>query len=732
VAGGHRQGEQVGLTDVDVYDPVANTWTHAAGGFPPGTGFTLSGSIRTGGAPPGLTGRPGPSAGGGTGSSYDAYIWATSSSGWDGSTVAQVTDGAGSYSISGIPPGDSITLNAYLVDPQKPAENALLSGMDTGALGPINVDTTQDVEFPDMVLFETAHLSVNIPAGWRIWDLFGRPYKSRPGYPFLRSEDGLGRTVDPVNLELFYYHPFLPNQQDAAAGASSVTPEYCEVTLHALEDLTPAPPPMTLLTPPRSLAPGLNQCTPRGGTSPQLEGAAIYKPGGGAAAPGAVAMGDVNGDQVPDLVVANGAESSVQFLFGNGDGTFTPAGSIVVAGTPTGLALAALHGEPNLSLVVAVRNPTTPQVQIFRGDGQGGFPPNGSFPVGMDPYGVAIGDLSSDGLPDIVVSSTGTQTLSILTARNTGGFNNPITFNLSCPQPHGLVAAKLDTDNLFDVAVACSGTGPNYDNRVQLYRGQSTSPYLVATPTPLNGPGLSGPHALVAADVNGDTWLDLAASNSSGVPITLWRNTGTGGFQTFVGVGSGAVLAQGIAAADVNNDTRVDLICANTAADQVLAFRNDGGGTFTTSPQVIGTPRGPLGLAAGDLNGDGRADVVASCTAANALEVLLQTRPLSTVPEGAYTFTIPAGAGVVQLTRGPELQGMDWQYLAPVGAAQTSVSIALPLTSALALPPPAPAGQIVGWGVQAYKTAADVNNIRFGTVRSSDQLQSGASLYIRQ
>ena len=47
------------------------------------------------------------------------------------------------------------------------------------------------------------------------------------------------------------------------------------------------------------------------------------------------------------------------------------------------------------------------------------------------------------------------------------------------------------------------------------------------------------------------------------------------------------------------------------------------------------------------------------------------SRPLSSSVEGAYTFTIPPGAGAVQLTRGPELQWMDWQYLLPVSAAAT-------------------------------------------------------------
>jgi len=273
---------------------------------------------------------------------------------------------------------------------------------------------------------------------------------------------------------------------------------------------------------------------------------------------------------------------------------------------------------------------------------------------------------------------------------------------------------------------------------VQIYRGLSAAPWINSNPGPtLNGPGSSGPFSLVAVDVDGNTFMDLAVANTSGPALTVFKNNGTGTFQGPQSFGPGLTSgAMGLAAGDMNADGKVDLVLANTGADQVLVFRNDAAGMGAYSlAQTLGTPKGPQGLAAADLNGDGRSDVVAPCATAGAVEVLMQARPLSTQLEGAYQFQVPAGTNAVQLTRGPELQGADWQYITTVPMGATSLSITLPQTSTLSPPPlgSSPPGQVVGWSVQAFTSStADLNNFRFGLLRADTQTQSGASLYVRQ
>src|SRR5207253_7449518 len=62
--------------------------------------------------------------------------------------------------------------------------------------------------------------------------------------------------------------------------------------------------------------------------------------------PDSVAVGDFNGDGLPDLAVANFISNTVSVLLGNGDGTFQPARTLTVnkAGTGSGTVTASPPG----------------------------------------------------------------------------------------------------------------------------------------------------------------------------------------------------------------------------------------------------------------------------------------------------------------------------------------------------------------------------------------------------
>ena len=67
--------------------------------------------------------------------------------------------------------------------------------------------------------------------------------------------------------------------------------------------------------------------------------------------PDSIAVGDVNGDGIADIVVANRRGLSVSVLFGKGDGTFQPAMNSSTPSEPGFLNLGDFDGDGRLDLL---------------------------------------------------------------------------------------------------------------------------------------------------------------------------------------------------------------------------------------------------------------------------------------------------------------------------------------------------------------------------------------------
>ena len=72
--------------------------------------------------------------------------------------------------------------------------------------------------------------------------------------------------------------------------------------------------------------------------------------------PRSVAIGDLDGDGVPDLVTANSHSDDVSVLIGNGNGTYASHVTYGVGNSPRSVAIGDLDGDGVPDLVVANRN----------------------------------------------------------------------------------------------------------------------------------------------------------------------------------------------------------------------------------------------------------------------------------------------------------------------------------------------------------------------------------------
>jgi len=111
----------------------------------------------------------------------------------------------------------------------------------------------------------------------------------------------------------------------------------------------------------------------------------------------ALTLGDVNRDGRIDILVANRTPSNtVGVLLGNGDGTFQPAVPTSVLPSVGQLAVTDFNRDGKLDVVVSTGS-------LLLGNGDGTF----QLPINLEDagYGIAVGDFNHDGRPDIVIGN---------------------------------------------------------------------------------------------------------------------------------------------------------------------------------------------------------------------------------------------------------------------------------------------------------------------------------------
>ena len=355
--------------------------------------------------------------------------------------------------------------------------------------------------------------------------------------------------------------------------------------------------------------------------------------------PSQVVMADVNNDGKPDLVVSDALDNTVSVLLGNGDGTFQSprqfqVGALLPEGTVTlpevgtfrrGLAVADLNGDHNLDLVVT--NPSSGDVSVLLGRGDGTFQPQRRFDATSSPNAVAVADFNGDGVPDLAVLATtgGTATLAILLGRGDGTFQpeqlwpTPL---INVNSTDDLQAADLNGDGRFDLLLTGGASQQDY---VYLGNGDGTFRNI--------GSVIGAGPSVVVADLNGDGIPDLVNANfyNSTVSYALGNGDGRFGPSQTVTVGE-APLA--VAVADVGSQITLpdgstalgppdgvpDLIVADSGVtlgvfagppEVVVLPGVSEGGAFAGfgAPERIASGLLPQSLAVGDVNGDGTPDV---------------------------------------------------------------------------------------------------------------------------
>jgi hypothetical protein len=333
-----------------------------------------------------------------------------------------------------------------------------------------------------------------------------------------------------------------------------------------------------------------------------------------------VALGDLNNDGRPDLIVASGQNSIVTILLGQGDGRFLPGprGAFEVAEKPHELALGDVNGDKNLDLALADHD--SYNVVLLFGTGKGAFVSAPSSPVAMKSgrqphtHGLGIADFNGDGHADLVtVNSDNDNDVAVALGNGRGGFTpapgSPFSVGRS---PYPFAIGDLDSDGTTDIVVTSTGLGPRgappYNDGLTALFGNGRGGFRRA-----QIPVKTGRTWFVAiADVNHDKKPDLVTTHTEDRRLSVLLGDGRGTFAETAGspfdLGSNAWHMQLI---DLNRDTHADVIAAADTAVRVML--GDGRGGFAQGPaSPFPTGKGTWRLAVGDVNADRRVDVATS------------------------------------------------------------------------------------------------------------------------
>ncbi|CAF0928480.1 unnamed protein product [Rotaria sordida] len=345
----------------------------------------------------------------------------------------------------------------------------------------------------------------------------------------------------------------------------------------------------------------------------------IY-PTGSNSYPKHVAVGDLNGDSLLDIIVANYGENNVGVFLGQSNGTFAVQKTFsTVPSRPKCVAVGNFNNDDHLDIVIVHEDTSSIGVMLGYGDSTFGALRTYSTGFDSDPNSVAIGDFNNDKLLDIVVANTGTNNIGIFLAYENGTFASQITYSTSKgSKPISVTCGDINNDNLTDIIVANSGTRTI---GLILGGGNETS----ANQTIVSTGGSSDPYTIAVGDFNNDHNLDMAVGNSGSDQVSVFLGYGTSTFASQKLYSTGfQSFPDSIAIGDFDNNRKLDIIVANPGKHNIGIFFGYGNGSFRD--QVIhstGPSSSPSSVVIADFNNDNQTDIVVANSGTSTIGIFL-------------------------------------------------------------------------------------------------------------
>ena len=309
------------------------------------------------------------------------------------------------------------------------------------------------------------------------------------------------------------------------------------------------------------------------------------------------AVGDINGDGKPDVVVTDNVQPRIGVFLNAGNGSLGPGTFLTMGSSASSVWLADFNSDGHLDILAV----TSPKLQIFFGDGKGGF----AAPVAIPQSGIpavgptVVADFNGDGFPDIAFAyASPNPTLAVLFGDGHGGFSLSPSHLITVESgsntlPFALFVVDANNDGLPDLVINTSGPVNSGVAKSFLSINDGNGGFITSQ--------LASDSVLKAiGDFNGDGNVDFFVPGINGAHMFLFGD-GQGGILYIPSQRTCFNQPEGQFSIDFDHNQTIDLVGG-------VYTPGNGHGGFGDSVSLSPDPINPVAVA--DFNADGRPDLV--------------------------------------------------------------------------------------------------------------------------
>jgi hypothetical protein len=239
--------------------------------------------------------------------------------------------------------------------------------------------------------------------------------------------------------------------------------------------------------------------------------------------PDSVAVGDVNGDGLADVAVSHWTVGNIGIFTQNVGGTLNPM--ITYTSPRAGrddIAIGDINGDGRNDVVKMNGQGLNPNLSVYTQNTDGTLANAVSYQLGFNclSQGLGIGDLTGDGLADVVISYGGNRpesNIAVFAQAGDGTLQSPVSYSAyDIPSPVEIV--DVNSDGLADVLVINSGW-----NTLSVYLQQSDGALHTYSRYTIPYASYYQPQGLAVGDINHDGLPDVAIADYNHGLVILYH-----------------------------------------------------------------------------------------------------------------------------------------------------------------------------------------------------------------